>query len=82
MLTSSETLEWPTCEASSSNITFKVSVSNLDLKPIFLRRIFIVCNLGYFTLTVMYFVFSLTYDCKALLISICKYALYKLVNYY
>ena len=34
-----------------------LTVLNLDLKPIFLRSIFIVCNLDYFILTVMYFCF-------------------------
>ena len=29
----------------------------------------------------VFFVFSLIYDCKALLIGICRYALHKLVNY-
>ena len=32
-----------------------LTVLNLDLKPIFLRSIFIVCNLVYFILTVIYF---------------------------
>ena len=36
-----------------------VTVLNLDLKPIFLRSIFIVCNLVYCILTVMYFRFLL-----------------------
>ena len=36
-----------------------VTVLNLDLKPIFLRSSFIVCNLVYFILTVMYFRFLL-----------------------
>ena len=36
-----------------------LTVLNLDLKPIFLRSIFIVCNLVYFILTVMYFRFLL-----------------------
>ena len=36
-----------------------LTVLNLDLKPIFLRSIFIVCNLVYFILTVMYFRFFL-----------------------
>ena len=36
-----------------------LTVLNLDLKPIFLRSIFIVCNLVYFVLTVMYFPFLL-----------------------
>ena len=43
---------------------------------IFLRSIFIVCNLVYFIFTVMY----LKDECKALLISKCTYALYKLLN--
>ena len=34
-----------------------LTVLNLDVKPIFLRSIFIVCNLVYFILTVMYFRF-------------------------
>ena len=34
-----------------------LTVLNLNLKPIFLRSIFIVCNLVYFILTVMYFHF-------------------------
>ena len=36
-----------------------LTVLNLDLKAIFLRSIFIVCNLVYFILTVMYFRFLL-----------------------
>ena len=36
-----------------------LTVLNLDLKPIFLRSIFIACNLVYFILTVMYFRFLL-----------------------
>ena len=36
-----------------------LTVLNLDLKPIFLRSIFIVCNLVYFILTVIYFRFLL-----------------------
>ena len=35
------------------------SSSDFDLKPIFLRSIFIVCNLVYFIITVMYFRFLL-----------------------
>ena len=38
-----------------------LTVLNLDLKPIFLRSIFIVCNLVYFILTVMYFRFLFKY---------------------
>ena len=42
-------------------LTVKKTVNslNLDLKPIFLTSIFIVCNLVYFILTVMYFRFLL-----------------------
>ena len=36
-----------------------VTVLNLDLKPVFLRSVFIVCYLVYFILTVMYFRFLL-----------------------
>ena len=38
-----------------------LTVLNLDLKPILLRSIFIVCNLVYFILTVMYFRFLFKY---------------------
>ena len=41
------------------NVNAFLNSLNLDLKPIFLTSIFIVCNLVYFILTVMYFRFLL-----------------------
>ena len=60
-----------------------LTVLNLDLKPIFLRSIFYSLYLSlYYSHGNVFFVFSLIYDRKALLIRVCRYALYKLVNYY
>ena len=41
------------------NVNAFLNSLNLDLKPIFLTSIFLVCNLVYFILTVMYFRFLL-----------------------
>ena len=48
-----------TIKKKKKNVNAFFNSLNLDLKPIFLTSIFIVCNLVYFILTVMYFRFLL-----------------------